>query len=29
MNHDQTFRIVLIVGTLILLPIMLYHRVKS
>ena len=29
MNHDQTFRIVLIVGALILLPIMGYHRVKS
>ena len=29
MNHDQTFRIVLIVGTLVLLPIMLYYRLKS
>ena len=29
MNHDQTFRIVLIVGALILVPIMGYHRVKS
>ena len=29
MNHDQTFRIVLIVGALILLPIMVYHRLKS
>jgi protein-S-isoprenylcysteine O-methyltransferase Ste14 len=29
MNHDQTFRIVLIVGTVILLPIMAYHRLKS
>ncbi len=29
MNHDQTFQIVLIVGTVILLPIMAYHRLKS
>ena len=29
MNHDQTFRIVLIVGALILFPIMGYHRLKS
>lgn len=29
MNHDQTFRVVLIVGFLILFPIMLYHRVRS
>ena len=29
MNDDQTFRIVLIVGMLILLPIMVYHRVKA
>jgi len=29
MNHDQTFRIVLIVGCLILLPIALYHRLRS
>ena len=29
MNHDQTFRIVLIVGALIVVPIMAYHRVKS
>ena len=29
MNHDQTFRVVLIVGSLILLPIAVYHRLKS
>lgn len=29
MNSDQTFRIVLIVGALMLLPIMAYHRLKS
>jgi len=29
MDDDQTFRIVLIIGALILLPIMVYHRVKS
>ncbi len=29
MNHDQTFRIVLIVGALVLVPIMGYYRVKS
>ena len=29
MNDDQTFRIALIVGTLILLPVMLYFRIKS
>ena len=29
MNHDQTFRIVLNVGALIVVPIMAYHRVKS
>ena len=29
MNHDQTFRIVLIVGAVILLPIMAYHRLKA
>jgi protein-S-isoprenylcysteine O-methyltransferase Ste14 len=29
MNHDQTFRVILIVGSLILLPIALYHRLKS
>ncbi len=29
MNHDQTFRIVLIVGAVILLPIMAYHRIKA
>ena len=29
MNHDQTFRVVLIVGWLILLPIVAYHRIRS
>ena len=29
MNHDQTFRVVLIVGALSLLPISLYYRIKS
>ncbi len=29
MNHDQTFRVVLIVGALLLLPIGLYYRLKS
>ncbi len=29
MNHDPTFRVVLIVGSLILLPIAAYHRLKS
>ena len=29
MNHDQTFRVVLIIGSLILLPIAVYHRLKS
>ncbi len=29
MNHDQTFRIVLIVGAVILLPIMAYHHLKA
>ena len=29
MNHDETFRIVLVVGALILFPIMAYHRLKS
>lgn len=29
MNHEQTFRVVLIVGSLILLPIAGYHRLKS
>ena len=29
MNHDQTFRVVLIVGWLILLPIVAYHRISS
>ena len=29
MNHDETFRIVLVVGALILVPIMAYHRLKS
>jgi protein-S-isoprenylcysteine O-methyltransferase Ste14 len=29
MNHDQTFRVVLIVGSLVLLPIGAYHRIKS
>ena len=29
MNGDQTFRIVLIIGSLILLPVMVYHRIKS
>jgi protein-S-isoprenylcysteine O-methyltransferase Ste14 len=29
MNDDKAFQIVLIVGTLLLLPIMVYHRVKS
>jgi protein-S-isoprenylcysteine O-methyltransferase Ste14 len=29
MNSDQTFRIILIVGALMLLPIMAYHRLKS
>lgn len=29
MNHEQTFRVVLIVGSLILLPIAIYHRLKS
>ncbi|HEY7460771.1 MAG TPA: isoprenylcysteine carboxylmethyltransferase family protein [Gemmatimonadota bacterium] len=29
MNHDQTFRVVLIVGFLILFPVMLYHRLRS
>lgn len=29
MNPDQTFRLVLIVGTLIVMPIMVYHRLQS
>ncbi|HAK06235.1 MAG TPA: hypothetical protein DCO65_03030, partial [Spartobacteria bacterium] len=29
MNHDQTFRVVLIAGWLILLPIAIYHRIQS
>jgi len=29
MNHDQTFRVVLIIGSLILLPITGYHRLRS
>jgi protein-S-isoprenylcysteine O-methyltransferase Ste14 len=29
MNYDQTFRVVLIVGFLILFPVMLYHRLRS
>lgn len=29
MNHDQTFRIVLIVGAALIFPFMVYHRVKS
>lgn len=29
MDYDQTFRIVLIVGALIVFPIMAYHRLKS
>jgi protein-S-isoprenylcysteine O-methyltransferase Ste14 len=29
MHHDQTFRMVLIVGSLVLLPIAVYHRIKS
>ena len=29
MNHDQTFRIVLIIGALVILPIGVYHRLKS
>jgi len=29
MNHDQTFRTVLIVGSLVVLPIAAYHRLKS
>ncbi len=29
MNQDQTFRLVLIVGALILLPVMVYHRLRS
>ena len=29
MNHDQTFRLVLIVGALLVLPVMVYHRLKS
>ncbi len=29
MNHEQTFRVVLIVGSLIVLPIAAYHRLKS
>lgn len=29
MNHDQTFRIVLIIGSLFLFPIVLYHRLRS
>jgi len=29
MNHDQTFRVVLIAGWLILIPIGIYHRLKS
>jgi len=29
MNHDQTFRVVLIIGSLILFPIAVYHRLKS
>jgi protein-S-isoprenylcysteine O-methyltransferase Ste14 len=29
MNHDQTFRVVLIAGSLLLLPIAAYHRLKS
>jgi protein-S-isoprenylcysteine O-methyltransferase Ste14 len=29
MNHDQTFRVALIVGSLIFVPVMAYHRFKS
>ena len=29
MNHDQTFRAVLVIGSLVVLPIVLYHRLKS
>ncbi len=29
MNHDQTFRAVLIIGSLIVLPIAMYHRLRS
>ncbi len=29
MDHDQTFRVVLIVGALIVFPVMGYHRLKS
>jgi protein-S-isoprenylcysteine O-methyltransferase Ste14 len=29
MTHDQTFRMALIVGAVLLLPVMIYHRVKS
>ena len=29
MNHDHTFRIVLIVGILVVLPIGMYHRIRS
>ncbi len=29
MNQDQTFRLVLIVGALIVLPVMVYHRIRS
>jgi len=29
MNQDQTFRVVLVVGAMIVLPIMVYHRVRS